>query len=115
MNKNKAATAKQQSRQRTDWSLFFRLCKQGKTNAEIAKKLGWKVDSKSEDPFKRVRAAKSLARTRGIKVDGKLTFLKDAKLKGAEKPKTTKTKKTKPKVAVSQPSPSMPADNKQNE
>ena len=88
MKKAKKSTSKKQKRQKTDWNLFFRLCRENKSNEQIAKALGWKTDPKSADPYKRVRAAKSLARTKGIKIDGKLVRLHDAKLKGAEKPKS---------------------------
>jgi hypothetical protein len=96
----KSATQKKEKRQKTNWPLFFRLCNQGKDNEDIAKALGWHVDPKSADPYKRVRAAKSLARTKGIKVAGKLVRLHDRKLKGAEKPKTDAKKK-----ATSKPRP----------
>src|SRR3954468_15260412 len=88
----KAAREEKQGRQRTNWALFLRLCKEGKTNHQIAEKLGWETNPKSEDRWKRVRAAKSLARTKGIRVDGKVVFLRDVKLKGAEKAKAEKTK-----------------------
>src|SRR5947208_14236470 len=103
MNKTKnAAKERKPNRRRADWGLFLRLCKEGKPNQQIAKKLGWKTDPKSEDQFKRVRAAKSLARTKGIRVDGKMVFLRDAKLKG-EKPKPAKKKKAKVRSAAAQP------------
>ena len=93
-------SAKKHSRQRSDWPLFFKHCNQGKDNEQIAKALGWKIDPKSADPFKRVRAAKSLARTKGFKVDGKLVRLYDRKLKGVEKPKAVVKKRAvrKPKA-----------------
>ena len=89
----KSATTKKTKRQRTDWALFFRLCKEGKDNEHIAKALGWHIDPKSADPYKRVRAAKSLARAKGIKVAGKLVRLHDTKLRGTEKPKAARKKK----------------------
>lgn len=119
MNKTKTSTTKKhQKRQKTDWSLFFKLCKEGKSNEEIAAKLGWKLDPKSTDPTKRVRAAKSLARTKGIRVDGKLVRLHDSKLKGVAKPKVAKVakkkatkKKPKQKTAKSSEQPQQPVQN----
>jgi len=96
----KSATQKKVERQRTDWALFFKLCNQGKDNEHIAKALGCHIDPKSADPYKRVRAAKSLARTKGITVAGKLVRLHDTKLKGSVKPKTALKKK-----ATSKPRP----------
>src|SRR5437868_14360984 len=79
--KTKSAKAKEATRKHTDWAKFFSLCKAGKSNAEIAKALGWRIHPKSADPMKRVRAAKSLARTQGIVVDGKRQFLRDREAK----------------------------------
>src|SRR5689334_19948138 len=98
----KATTQKQRGRRRTDWALFLRLCNEGRTNEQIAERMGWPVSPKSKDAFKRVRAAKSLARTRGVKIAGKLVFLRDAKLKGVQKPRPAKTKKAKTKASALQ-------------
>ena len=111
----KAATQKKQGRQRTDWMLFLRLCKEGRTNEQIAKRMAWPVSAKSKDAFKRVRAAKSLARTRGVKVAGRVLFLRDRRLKGVDRPKPAKTKQTKTKAAGPQPSPQSLLESKLNE
>lgn len=102
MSKSKKSE-KKHKRQKTNWALFFRLCKEGRSNEQIAKAVGWPIDPKSADPYKRVRASKSIARTAGIKVDGKLVRLHDRKPKGLQKPKSSATKKTKPKPAVAPP------------
>lgn len=93
MSKAKKAVNHRKNRQKTDWVLFFRLCKQGKSNEDIAKAMGWHVDRKAGDRFKRVRAAKSVARTKGIRVHGKLVRLRDRKLKGTDKWKLSRKKK----------------------
>lgn len=90
--------AKTTKRNKIDWKLFFKLIQAGTSNEKIAERMGVRIDTKSADPYKPIRAMKSRAKTVGINIDGQLTKLRVGKVKNAApKPKAAKPKAAAPK------------------
>jgi len=73
-------------RQKTNNALFLRLCREGKEDAEILKRMSWKVRTakSKKDPTKRVRAYRWTAIHKGLVVNGKRVFLKVGEESGAK-------------------------------
>ena len=91
MTKTKKAT-----RKHIDWQKFFTLVQNGTSHEDIAKKMGIKLDPKSPDPLKPIRALKSRAKTMGARINGEIRKLRVPKHKETPKPKA-ESKKVKAK------------------
>src|SRR3954465_5932503 len=88
-------SARKAARNPINWTKLFTLVRKGLSNAEIAKAMGVKLDPKSPDSLKPVRAMVSRAKTVGVRIDGKMCRLhvpKDRNRSDAE-PKARKVAK----------------------